>query len=113
MSFERMRALMKGLSPNSAYARFTLYDGAQWGAVEELLATVAEQVDFGNRLYYDSHRQAGERSWEPLKIRRPYNKQKPLRGDELVAAFKGLVDDEENPVVVYKPPPGLPAGGEN
>lgn len=87
-----------------------MYDGQPWGSVEELLTALVEQVDLSNRLYINAH---GGRAGEPVKIKRPWQKkQQPLRGDELVAAFKGLVDDEENPVVVYTPPP-LPAGGEN
>ena len=66
----RLTALINGLSPRSATMRRLQYGGSEWGNVEEMLATLIEQMDMANRMYYQVHFE-GE-AWDALLLDRPY-----------------------------------------
>ena len=72
-----MRALIKGLPPESALARAVAPDMTDWRNQEELLATLIEVVDMSNRLYIQAHSEPHSKAPEPIEIPRPYRKQEP------------------------------------
>lgn len=45
--------------------------GAGWGPNEELLATIAEVLDAGNRMYFRAHAKKNARLPKALRIPRP------------------------------------------
>jgi hypothetical protein len=77
MSVRRLGALLAGLPARNALARALDPKGvgSDWGHVEELLATQAELIDQGNRLFYQAHAKKGSRDPEPIKIRRPWDEE--------------------------------------
>lgn len=98
----RLVALVKGLSPRSAFMREVYSEGKDWGNTEELLSSIAELLDFGNRMQYQANSKKGSKVWKPLEIPRPYAITEPTRkvatGDELVNFFKeasGRVQTDE------------------
>ena len=54
-------------------------DAIRWGNVEELLATLIETVDMGNRMFYRAHQKPGARSLPPLRVPRPRDRAKEKR----------------------------------
>ena len=76
----------------------------QWHNVEELLALLAEELDFGNRLFLMTHSKKGARQPKPLKVPRPRdagreNRPKPQASTNELKAFFG----SGNVVVQYEP----------
>lgn len=77
--------------------------GAGWGPNEELLSTLAEVTDAGNRMYYEANKKKGARPMRPLRIPRPHERRRrPKRnatGEELarmVGALGGAVVPSKN-----------------
>lgn len=82
MGARRLLALIRGLPRDSATLRTV---GTPWGFTEELLAILAEQVDWGNLLYHRVHFKAPHP--EALKIRRPGEEKRKTASSEQLAAF--------------------------
>lgn len=73
--------------------------GGQWELGHELLATIAELVDLGNRMFMQANTKEGTRLPTPLRIPRPYPERapapKPLSTiDEQKAFFEKVVVKE-------------------
>ncbi len=68
MTVRRLNVLVKALPPESATARDATHG---WGAQEELLATLCELVDRGDRWFYQAHTKPNTRPPEPITIPRP------------------------------------------
>ncbi len=91
----RLAVLVRGLPTRSAFAREVESDGQEWGATEELLATLVELVDMNNRLLYATAPLKHKRMWDPLRIPRPYaammarNKKKQSTQSEVISFLKG------------------------
>lgn len=66
----RLWVRVKHLPPKSALAREINPEGAAWGNVEELLATLVEVVDWGNRNFHAVHSKRRTKI-TPIKIPRP------------------------------------------
>lgn len=48
-----------------------------WNHEVDLLAAIAERVDFANRLFVMAHSKKGRaRLWKPLRIKRPWGKRR-------------------------------------
>lgn len=83
MGARRLLALIRGLPRDSATLRTV---GTPWGFTEELLAILAEQVNWGNLLYHHVHFKGPHP--EALKIRRPgEEKKRKTASPEQLAAF--------------------------
>lgn len=68
----RLRALVRNLPPESALWRSGVVPaGARWSVTQDLLAGIAELVDFANRLFYGAHAKPGSPQPPPLSIERP------------------------------------------
>jgi hypothetical protein len=71
---------VKGLPPDSAVFREANENWAwgtaegQWTTAEELLATLIEVVDQGNRLVIMANTKKGTRVPDPIEIPRPYDR---------------------------------------
>jgi hypothetical protein len=63
--------LLAELPRESALARAIDPDMARWSAVEELLALIAEQVDLGNRMFFQVNTDKTAKQPVPLRVRRP------------------------------------------
>lgn len=72
----RLLSLINGLPLRGAVHREAATDGRDWGTVEELLATVVELLDFGNRIRFASGARQGTKIWDPIEVRRPYDAEK-------------------------------------
>lgn len=70
ISAERMKALVNGIGINSALHRHLNEDWWRWGIQEELLATVCELLDAGNRAFIMANSEHPGKM-EPIKIPRP------------------------------------------
>jgi hypothetical protein len=86
MSAGRLWALVKHLPPGSALAREIDPQGSQWGNTEELLATLVEITDWGNRNFAAVHAK-NRKHITPIKIPRPKKptapgKKKPKKQSE-------------------------------
>lgn len=61
--------------------------GAGWGPTQELLATIAELVDAGNRLFFSANSKKGTRLPRPIRIPRPSERRRRRKrnatGEEL------------------------------
>jgi hypothetical protein len=64
-------SLVKGLPLNCAFARSVAPEYSDWRTTEELLATLIEVVDQGNRMFLAVHAKKGAEVPKPLKIPRP------------------------------------------
>jgi hypothetical protein len=73
----RLLSLINGLPIRGAMHREISSDGRDWSSIEELLATVIELLDFGNRMRFAASVKQGTEIWEPIEVRRPYDKEKP------------------------------------
>ena len=75
MNVGKVEALINGLPKDSALARAVApeTEGSDWGNTEELLATLAELVDVGNRQFVAANTKKGARKPKPIKIRRPWD----------------------------------------
>lgn len=67
--------LAAGLPKDSALARSINSDLSQWSATDELLADLIEVTDHGNRLFFQAHSAEGTRQPEPLRVRRPSDRE--------------------------------------
>lgn len=72
MGARRLHSLILGLSPDGAFAKALSPETAGWGTTEELLATVAELVDLGNRQFALSKSKKGSKAPKPINIKRPW-----------------------------------------
>lgn len=72
----RIKALVGGLPRDSALLRHLDPEGSQWNNTTELLASLIEVVDFSNRLYIVAHAKKGAKAPEPIKVRRPGEKER-------------------------------------
>ena len=68
----RLWSLVRGLPLDGAVVRAVSYVGRSWSVTDELLATLVELTDHGNRMYFGAHAKKTERVWEPVKIERPW-----------------------------------------
>ena len=87
----RLMTLLRGLPPDSNLNR-VLYPDAEWGYNEELLALLAELMDYGNRLSYAVAPFKHKKKQEPIRIPRPHQRlvEKPKAShEEIVAFFQG------------------------
>jgi hypothetical protein len=72
MTARRYAALFYGLPPNrTATARHMDPESAGWSQESELLATVAELIDQGNRYFLSANVKKGTPLPRPISIRRP------------------------------------------
>lgn len=89
----RLHSLISGLSPSGALAREMFPDtvGADWGNAEELLASVSELIDLGNRQFVLANSAKGTKAPKPIKITRPWEvkKTKRIATPEEVAQLMG------------------------
>lgn len=69
----RIRALVKGLPPGSAFHRSIDPEWWSWDGQHELLAVIAELLDGANRMYLMAHSKKGAAKPQPIKIPRPYS----------------------------------------
>lgn len=61
-----------------------------WGNQEELLATLIEVVDAGNRLFHKAHSKKGATQPKPIKVPRPADptrKKRKATSEDLKAMF--------------------------
>lgn len=90
-SARRLWALLKHLPRESAVAKAMAPQGAaEWTNTEELLATLCELVDAGNRTFVKAHSKPGSQEPKPIRITRPWQRaepRKPSPKDEVVAFF--------------------------
>lgn len=89
LSARRVGSLVRGLPPDSALSR-KLDAHPGWGNVEELLATIAELTDIGNRALIGVH--TGQMPPETIAIRRPWataaEKPAMATSQQMVAFFR-------------------------
>ena len=84
----KLRSFINGLSPRSQFIRTAVANGQDWGSAEELLASLIEQVDLGNRLFFMANAKKGTTPWKALHIPRPtVAKRKPSSKTELMRFF--------------------------
>lgn len=76
MGARRLQSLILGLPPSSALAKEISPETSGWGTSEELLATVAELVDLGNRQFAMANSKKGSKAPKPIKITRPWEVKK-------------------------------------
>jgi len=67
----RVLALVNGLPTTGAVFREVAFDGKSWSMTDELLATLIEITDFGNKLLFQTNVKAGTKGWDPIVISRP------------------------------------------
>lgn len=89
----RLMALVRGLPADSNLNRILSPDTG-WGYNEELLAVLAELVDYGNRLSYAVAPFKHKKTQEPIRIPRPGServnvKPPPPSHEEIVRFFGG------------------------
>lgn len=72
----RMMALVNGIGPDSALYRDVNEDTWRWGIREELLATICELLDYGNRNFIMANSENPGRL-DPITINRPGREEKP------------------------------------
>jgi hypothetical protein len=87
----RLMALLRGLPQESGLGR-VLYPQSDWGYSEELLATLAELVDYGNRIAYAAAPFKRKETLKPIQIPRPHQQktEKPKAShDEILRFFGG------------------------
>lgn len=70
----RLWSLISNLSPKSALHRALDPEGWHWSQTDELLATIVEEIDQGNRMFHSAHRDEKSKTWDPIRVPRP----KPL-----------------------------------
>ena len=75
--------LLRGLSRDSALRRAVDPDSALWDTKDELLATIAELVDAGNRSFFRAHTKDSEPQPKPIKITRPHRAAEERRGTSM------------------------------
>lgn len=92
LSARRLSALVKGLPPGSAVGREL---SAGWGVTEELLATLIEVVDRGDRWFYSAHSPPGARMPEPLVIPRPGQRPAPPAAEAVPAGPRRTSSPEQ------------------
>lgn len=78
LGIRRLRALIRGLPPGSAVHR-ALDPHSDWTANEELLASLIEVVDLGNRWFFGANTKKGSQQPKPIKIPRPRDDEKEPR----------------------------------
>lgn len=72
-------------------------ESTEWRNTEELLATLIEVIDYGNRLFIMANSKKGARHPKPIKVIRPYQPEpeRPRRrqatGEEMRAFFSSGV----------------------
>lgn len=85
--------MILGLSPSSALAKEISPETSGWGTSEELLATVAELVDLGNRQFALANSKKGTKAPKPIKISRPWevkpSSKRPASADEIGELMDG------------------------
>lgn len=67
----RLVALVLWLPADGAFHRALNPEGWAWRSTEELLATLLELTDLGNRMYFQAHAKEGTLAPDPIEIRRP------------------------------------------
>lgn len=67
----RLWALIMGLPPMSALHRAVNPEGWNWTYGDELLATLVEQIDHSNRMFYVANSAKSKDVWDPVKVPRP------------------------------------------
>lgn len=69
----RLEGLVNSLPRDSATARSIdpTYTGVGWNTETELLAVIAELIDYNSRLYIAAHTKKGAQPPKPIKIPRP------------------------------------------
>jgi hypothetical protein len=67
----RLMSLVSGLPLEGAVARAVLYGGRDWSNADELLATLVEMTDLGNRIAFVQNTKKGTKVWEPVRVDRP------------------------------------------
>lgn len=100
----RLLSLVNGLPVRGSVHRDLNSDGRDWSSIEELLATVIELLDFGNRMRFAANVKQGTKIWEPIEVRRPYDTDKlkpepePAKTtvDDLVQAFGADLEQGAN-----------------
>ena len=73
LGVRRLESLVNSLPHDSALARSVdpIYAGKDWDTKTELLAVIAELIDFNSRLYIMAHSKKGAQPPKPIKIPRP------------------------------------------
>lgn len=95
VTYRRLAVLVRGIPAESALGFSTGTYRPGWGPTEELLAIVAEVVDYGNRLYFKAHSKRGAQQPKPLAITRPPDpnappkKRRKATSEELKELFGG------------------------
>lgn len=69
----RIHALVAGLPPTGAMIRAAATNGQPWSVTDDLLATVIEMIDHGNRMFFSANAKKGANVWKPITITRPVN----------------------------------------
>jgi len=101
MGARRLLSLVNGLPMRGPVHRAIASDGRDWSTLEELLATVIEMLDFGNRLMFASNVRQGTPVWDPIQVRRPYEaervpeKPQQVSVADLAAAFGDAMDVQD------------------
>jgi len=95
LGVRRIRALVRGLPIDGVTVRETELHGKPWSITDELLATLIELIDHGNRMYYSAHAKNPSGVWKPLKITRPIEEedQPPERKISTVEDIKRFFGD--------------------
>lgn len=79
MGLRRLRALIDGLPRDSAFIR-KVHPHPDWTQTHELMATLIEAVDFGNRVLWSVNRDKhSPKAPDPIKIPRPWRKDEKRR----------------------------------
>lgn len=106
----RIRSLVSGLPHDSAVTRASLYGGQAWSNGDELLATLIEMTDHGNRMYFGAHTKKGTQVWDPVEINRPWKEaaeERRPRRKATVSEMKNVFGDD----IIHDYTPG-PREGE-
>lgn len=80
MGVRRLLALLDGIPPGSALHRAVDPDGWAWTTTEELMASLIEVADFGNRWYIAAHidSKKGGKVPDAIRVPRPGERRSPV-----------------------------------
>lgn len=85
----RLRALVAGLPPGCALLRKLDPEGSRWSTTDELLARLIEEVDRGNRWFFQANTEKDTPPPDPIEIRRPGEHRPDDRPDDRGEAESG------------------------
>lgn len=88
MSIRRLRALIRGIPPDSALQR-AFDPNWRWSSTDELLSSLIEVTDRNGRWFAQVHARKGSKVPDPVRIPRPWEREEKslVSSPEQVRAF--------------------------